>query len=181
MQCTFFHTIPLPTQVVVGTKSGRLEVHGLASGEMWSAAAHHGAVWGLSAHPTEPTLATCGADKTVKLWNYELQSDTENPANKHLGLTQIGEVNLEDEALAVAYSPKGTFLAVALLDTTIKIYKTDGMKFYLSLYGHKLPVLSLSFSDDERLLVSGSADKNIKIWGIFFLFLSFLLLFILRL
>ena len=44
----------------------------------------------------------------------------------------------------------------------------DSMKFFLSLYGHKLPVLSMDISSDSSLLISGSADKNIKIWGLDF-------------
>jgi hypothetical protein len=38
----------------------------------------------------------------------------------------------------------------------------------VSLYGHKLPVLCMDISDDNTLLVTGSADKNIKIWGLDF-------------
>ena len=62
----------------------------------------------------------------------------------------------------------GKLLAVALLDSTIKVFFTDSLKFFLSLYGHKLPVLSMDISSDSTLLVSGSADKNIKIWGLDF-------------
>ena len=42
------------------------------------------------------------------------------------------------------------------------------MKFFLSLYGHRLPVLTLDVSTDGTLLVTGSADKNVKIWGLDF-------------
>ena len=48
------------------------------------------------------------------------------------------------------------FLSFSFLDT---------LKFYLSLYGHKLPVLALDVSSDGTLVVSGSSDKNVKIWG----------------
>lgn len=60
-------------------------------------------------------------------------------------------------------------------------------QFFLSLYGHKLPVLSIDISSvsyhchwliqqpprvshiqDSTLLVSCSADKNIRIWGLDF-------------
>lgn len=37
------------------------------------------------------------------------------------------------------------------------------LKFFLSLYGHKLPAISLDISSDSTLLISGSADKNIKV------------------
>jgi WD40 repeat protein len=42
------------------------------------------------------------------------------------------------------------------------------MKWFVDLYGHRLPALTLDISSDSTLLVSGSADKNIKIWGLDF-------------
>jgi len=56
----------------------------------------------------------------------------------------------------------GKLLAVALLDCTMKVFFADSLKFWLSLYGHKLPVLSMDISSDSTLLASGSADKNLK-------------------
>lgn len=41
-------------------------------------------------------------------------------------------------------------------------------QFYLSLYGHKLPVTCIDISSDSALVVSGSADRNAKIWGLDF-------------
>jgi U3 small nucleolar RNA-associated protein 12 len=60
------------------------------------------------------------------------------------------------------------FLAACLLDCTVRIYHADTMTFFLSLYGHRLPVLCCSMSTDETLIVTGSADKNVKIWGLDF-------------
>lgn len=45
---------------------------------------------------------------------------------------------MTDDVLAVKYSPDGRFLAVALLDSTVKVFYQDTLKFYLSLYGHKV-------------------------------------------
>ena len=39
----------------------------------------------------------------------------------------------------------------------------DSFKIFLSLYGHKLPVLCMDISSDGALLVTGFADKNLKI------------------
>ena len=50
----------------------------------------------------------------------------------------------------------------------VQVHFMDSLKFFLSLYGHKLPVLSMDISTDSSLLISGSADKNIKIWGLDF-------------
>lgn len=50
----------------------------------------------------------------------------------------------------------------------MKVFFADSLKFFLSLYGHKLPVLAMDISSDGRLLVTGSADKNIRVWGLDF-------------
>merc|ERR1719273_1701823 len=54
------------------------------------------------------------------------------------------------------------------MDSTIKVFFVDSLKFFLSLYGHKLPALTLDISSDSTLIVTGSADKNVKIWGLDF-------------
>ena len=50
----------------------------------------------------------------------------------------------------------------------MQVHFLDSLKFFLSLYGHKLPVLSMDISSDSSLLISGAADKNLKIWGLDF-------------
>ena len=44
-----------------------------------------------------------------------------------------------------------------------QVFYDDSLKFFLSLYGHKLPVMSMDISSDSTLLLSGSADKNVKV------------------
>lgn len=41
-------------------------------------------------------------------------------------------------------------------------------QFFLSLYGHSLPVLSMDLSSDSQILATGSADRSVKIWGLDF-------------
>jgi len=50
---------------------------------------------------------------------------------------------MSDEVLSVRYSPNGQLLAVALLDSTVKIFYQDTLKFFLSLYGHKVNLIVL--------------------------------------
>lgn len=47
---------------------------------------------------------------------------------------------MTDDVLSVRYSPNGKFLAVALLDSTVKVFYQDSLKFFLSLYGHKVSI-----------------------------------------
>ena len=57
---------------------------------------------------------------------------------------------MTDDVLSVRYSPNGKLLAVALLDSTVKVFYQDSLKFFLSLYGHK--VSSTGFSDPINAL-----------------------------
>jgi U3 small nucleolar RNA-associated protein 12 len=48
---------------------------------------------------------------------------------------------MTDDVLSVRYSPNSKLLAVALLDSTVKVFYQDSLKFFLSLYGHKVSPL----------------------------------------
>lgn len=48
------------------------------------------------------------------------------------------------------------------------IYLHNWFQFFISLYGHKLPVLCMDISSDSTLIATGSSDRNIKIWGLDF-------------
>lgn len=79
-------------------------------------------------------------------------------------------LELADDVLALTYSADATLLCAALLDHTVQVYRSDGgeHQFFLSLYGHRLPVLCCDASSDGLLLITGSSDKNVKVWGLDF-------------
>ena len=62
---------------------------------------------------------------------------------------------MTDEITCIVFSPDQRLLAVSLLDTTVKVFFADSLKFFLSLFGHKLPVLSMDISQDSTLLATG--------------------------
>ena len=76
------------------------------------------------------------------------------------------------EVLVLTYSPAASadrlLLLAGLLDGTAQVLYEDSLKFFLSLYGHKLPLLCAAVSYDSQLVVTGSADKTVKIWGLDF-------------
>ncbi|KAK5584824.1 hypothetical protein RB653_006441 [Dictyostelium firmibasis] len=163
--CTVF--APGNLHVIVGTKTGTIEVFELASAaRVSSIKAHEGSVWSLVLTPDLRGVTSGGADKLVKFWDFELIASQENSKHKHLNLSLTKTLKVESDVLALKYSADNKFLAVSLLDNTVKIFYTDTIKFHLSLYGHKLPVMCLDISDDSTLIITGSADKNIKIWGL---------------
>lgn len=58
--------------------------------------------------------------------------------SRTLGLEHVRTLKMSDDVLAVKISPDGRLLAVSLLDATIKVFFVDTLKFFLSLYGHKV-------------------------------------------
>ena len=139
--------------------------------------AHGQAVWSLRALPDSTGLVTVSGDGQIKFWEYAMSTQSaengsaENggaQASKTLALEERRALKMPDDVLCVAIDPAGKHVAVGMIDSTVKIFFLDSLKFYLSLYGHKLPVLCCDISSDGTLIASGSADKNLKIWGMDF-------------
>ncbi|XP_078322408.1 WD repeat-containing protein 3-like [Crassostrea virginica] len=166
--CSLF--APGDRHVIIGTKSGKLQIFDVGSGSLLEEIeAHQGAVWSLCMSPDRRGIATGGADKQVNFWKFELITDEKfSLTSKRLTLELEKTLKMDEDVLCVKFSPDQRLIAVSLLDNTVKVFFADTLKFFLSLYGHKLPVTCMDISHDSTLLVSGSADRNIKIWGLDF-------------
>jgi len=174
---------------IVGCKDGRVLVHDLSSGDLVEehGDAHEGAVWSVAIRPDAKGMVTGSADKTVKFWDFDVVGGVATAAGAggagggkaaagkgasaaQLTLVHARTLKIGDEVMCVRYShhaaPSELLVAVALLDSTVKVFFDDTLKFFLSLYGHKLPVLAMDISADNALLVTASADKNVKLWGL---------------
>ncbi|RCI14820.1 hypothetical protein L249_6391 [Ophiocordyceps polyrhachis-furcata BCC 54312] len=167
--CAF---LPGDKVVVVGTKSGELQLFDVASSSLVdSVQAHEGAIWSLHVHPDGRSVVTGSADKSAKFWDFKIVQEeilgTKRTRPK-LKVVQSRMLKVSDDVLSLRFSPDARLLAVSLLDNTVKVFFVDTLKLYLNLYGHKLPVLSMDISYDSKLIVTTSADKNIRIWGLDF-------------
>ncbi len=109
---------------------------------------------------------TGSTDKTAKFWDFELIPGPEG--NKILSLVHRRTLQLDEGVTCLSLSQDGRLLAVGLLDSTVKVFFIDTLKFFLSLYGHKLPVVAMDISSDSTLIATGSADRNVKFWGLDF-------------
>ena len=162
--------LPGDRAVIVGTKEGKLELFDIASSTILDTiSAHEKDVWSLNVHPDGKSLVTGSADKSAKFWEFRVvQEEILGTTRKQpkLTLVQTRTLKLSDDVLCLRFSPDARLLAVSDLSNTVKVFFTDTLKPYLTLYGHKLPVLSLSISYDSKLIVTSSADKNIRIWGL---------------
>lgn len=158
--------------VVLGTREGTLELFDIASSILMDTIpAHEREIWSMQVSPDGKSLVTASADKNAKFWDFKVVQEEVLGTNRKvpkLTLVHTRTLKVADDILAVRISPDSRFIAVSTLDNTIKVFFMDSLKLYLTLYGHKLPVLSISISYDSKLLVSSSADKNVRVWGLDF-------------
>ncbi|KAE8721011.1 hypothetical protein F3Y22_tig00017627pilonHSYRG00004 [Hibiscus syriacus] len=152
---------------IVGTKDGEIEIIDIDNGTCSEVVgAHGGSVRSIATIPNGNGFVTGSADHDVKFWEYINQKPGQD--SKSLTILNVRTKKMNDDVLVVAVSPDAKYVAVALLDCTVKILFMDSFKIFLSLYGHKLPVLCMDISSDGDLIVTGSADKNLRIWGLDF-------------
>ena len=168
--CSSF--LPGDKIVVVGNKNGELEVFDIASSTLLDTIkAHDGPVWSLHVHPDGKSMVSGSADKTAKFWEFQVVQE-EIPGTKRttprLKLAHTRTLKVADDILSLRFSPDARLLAVSLLDNTVKVFFTDSLKLFLNLYGHKLPVLNMDISYDSKLIVTCSADKTVRLWGLDF-------------
>jgi U3 small nucleolar RNA-associated protein 12 len=100
-------------------------------------------------------ILSCSTDKTIQYWNFQKNE-----------LSHFRTVATLDQITYAMIA--GKYLIYSMLDNSVRVIYEDTNKLFLNLYGHKLPVLSFDVSTDGTLLISGSADKNVKLWGLDF-------------
>jgi U3 small nucleolar RNA-associated protein 12 len=148
--------------IVFGTKNGSLYLVHTNSFNIVqkSDRAHEGEIWNIflikySYIDSSYKILTCSTDKTIQYWNF-----TKNELSHYRTVTTLDQITYA--------MVSGKYLIYSMLDNSIRVIYEDTNKLFLNLYGHKLPVLSFDVSSDGTLLISGSADKNVKLWGLDF-------------
>lgn len=164
--------VPGDRHVLAGLKNGRLLILDISAGDVLEEIPAHTKgteLWSIALQPDLRGCITGGGDKTCKWWGFELIRDENSESQaKVLSLLHTRTLELEEAVLCVKLTPDGRSVAVALLDSTVKVFYADTFKLHVSLYGHKLPVLCMDISSDSKLIATGSADRNIKLWGLDF-------------
>lgn len=158
--------------VVVGNRNGELEIFDIASSTLIETVkAHDGPIWTLQVYPDGKSMASGSADKSAKFFNFEVIHE-EIPGTRRTSprfkLVHSRTLKATDDILSLRFSPDSRLVALSFLDNTVKVFFVDSLKLFLNLYGHKLPVLNMDISYDSKLIVTCSADKNVRLWGLDF-------------
>ncbi|GBG33095.1 Protein CIA1 [Hondaea fermentalgiana] len=144
---------------------------------------HDDRVWHVAWSPCGKLLASCGADKSIRVW-------AKSPKAPGAAGGAAAASPAEDEWLCVAtledtqsrtvrsceFSPCGSYLAAASFDATVVIWQRghreadDGSgaieewECVSVLEGHENEVKSVAWSADGSMIATCSRDKSIWIW-----------------
>jgi len=69
---------------------------------------YRGELWGLAVHPLREEFATCGDDKTLRIWSIKSHQ-------------QLDMRVMPDAARSIAYSPTGSVLCVGMVDGSMAL------------------------------------------------------------
>lgn len=126
---------------------------------------HQGTVFSAAYSADGKTAATCGEDRTVRLWDTETGAlrATLRPRPATSALPLKGHT--EDEN-CVGLSPDGRLLASGCEDGSVRLWDLATETWQPLAPGHQGEVLSLEFSRDGRWLVTAGVDRAVRVWDV---------------
>ncbi len=155
--------LPSGTHVITAGEDGTARQINLANGQVEKTfAGHKGAVRKLSLARSAISLATAGADNTIRLFN--LADGKELKAIPHPAAIH-----------GLALSPNHAYLAVTGADQEVVVYHapfTPGQPLtgdfgkVITRFKHDGPASGAAFLADSASLLTGSADKTVRLWKI---------------
>lgn len=107
-------------------------------------------VYGVSWSLDGQTLASCGRDANICLW------DTNTWQLRHVLRENSGAV------FSVSWSPDGRTLAAVSYDNEVRLWDAETRQVRSRLVGHSNP--SVAWSPDGQTLASAGDDKTIRLW-----------------
>jgi WD40 repeat protein len=117
---------------------------------------HNNEIYDVSFNYNGNIVATCGGDRMIKLYDV---------ANMKSGIT-IPTVSVSDIFLCVNLDYTGDKLLAGSSDHHVQIFSSSTGKLLHTFVGHGYKVNDVSWSSSKEKCVSGSEDKQIKIWDI---------------
>ena len=113
-----------------------------------------GSIVGLASHPGKAIFATCGEDRSVKVWDREERIISR-------------ERHMEYEPTALTFSADGSRLVVGQSTGQIAILNSSTLEYMAGVdRAPKRKVRDLKFSPDGRFLAAASEDSRIYVYAI---------------
>lgn len=93
---------------------------------------------------------------------YQVGKDKHN----HIRIKHQGQKMMEDKVTYACYTHSMGKLVISLQNSHLHILYEDTLRPFLKLYGHKLPITTYDITSDDALLVTGSVDKDLRLWDL---------------
>jgi WD40 repeat protein len=119
--------------------------------EIWQAEAHPGGAYGIAMSTDGTVLASCGADKKVKLWKIT------GPRDRPILLKTL--TGHDKDVVAVAWTPDGRIVASGGYDGIIRLWDVETGKPLAKLQGHRGRITALAFFPHDKILASAGNGK----------------------
>jgi WD40 repeat protein len=152
-------------RLATASDDGTVRLWGVDSGEQQGVLrGHRGQVSGVAffPDPSRPLLASCGKDRTIRIWDAEAGAPLRNPETD----TPLVLEGHQDWVWSIAFSPDGGHLASSSDDKTVRLWSTSDWRCVNTLQGHQHWVWSVAFSPDGQTVASGGLDATIRLWTV---------------
>eukprot|EP00906_Rhabdomonas_costata_P037142 RCo052212 len=128
--------------------------------EICTLSGHTDRVWCVAWHPRGDLLASCGGDRSVRIWR------PEGEGFSRWICVAVLDKDHRRTVRCVAWSPCGRFLACASFDATVTVYEASSSGYTLvsTLEGHENEVKWVAWSPEGNLLATCSRDKTLEVW-----------------
>lgn len=141
----------------VGLFDGTIRLLDAVTGEEAAClSGHTDSITSLFLNSSNTTLASTSLDGRIRIWDI-------NDTSKSVCISAPGS-----ESFTGSFSSDGSRVGIALGSGRVAVWEVgrieDNAK---SLANHDGPMLSASFSPDASMLVTGSTDATIKLWGVY--------------
>lgn len=119
----------------------------------------------LNFHPNSLYLATGSSDKTCRLWDVQRGACVRLFVG-HQSAVSCVKVSPDGRYLASAGAGNAPSVAAIGDDCSISIWDLGSGRRIKKMWGHSAPVLAMDFSADGSMLVSSSADCQVRCWDV---------------